>query len=77
MLGLSVHAGHGLTYANVTPVAALPLIEEVKHRALHSGSRSHRGSDRCSAGDAAPRAGGALAGSGARALDPSDWILNW
>ena len=28
-LGLSVHAGHGLTYANVTPVAALPLIEEV------------------------------------------------
>ena len=28
-LGLSVHAGHGLTYANVTPVAALPLIEEM------------------------------------------------
>lgn len=28
-LGLSVHAGHGLTYANITPVAALPLIEEV------------------------------------------------
>ncbi len=28
-LGLSVHAGHGLTYANVTPVAALRLIEEV------------------------------------------------
>jgi pyridoxine 5-phosphate synthase len=27
--GLSVHAGHGLTYANITPVAALPLIEEV------------------------------------------------
>jgi pyridoxine 5-phosphate synthase len=28
-LGLSVHAGHGLTYVNITPVAALPLIEEV------------------------------------------------
>lgn len=28
-LGLSVHAGHGLTYANITPVAALPLVEEV------------------------------------------------
>lgn len=28
-LGLAVHAGHGLTYANVTPVAALPEIEEL------------------------------------------------
>lgn len=28
-LGLAVHAGHGLTYENVTPVAALPEIEEV------------------------------------------------
>jgi len=28
-LGLAVHAGHGLTYANVTPIAALPWIEEV------------------------------------------------
>lgn len=28
-LGLSVHAGHGLTYENVTPVAAIPEIEEV------------------------------------------------
>ena len=27
--GLSVHAGHGLTYANVTPVAALEPIEEL------------------------------------------------
>lgn len=27
-LGLSVHAGHGLTYENVVPVAALPGIEE-------------------------------------------------
>ena len=28
-MGLSVHAGHGLTYANVTPVAALEPIEEL------------------------------------------------
>ena len=27
--GLAVHAGHGLTYENVTPVAALPEIEEL------------------------------------------------
>jgi pyridoxine 5-phosphate synthase len=28
-LGLAVHAGHGLTYQNVTPVAAIPEIEEL------------------------------------------------
>ena len=28
-LGISVHAGHGLTYQNVIPVAALPHIEEL------------------------------------------------
>lgn len=28
-LGLAVHAGHGLTYENVTPVAAMPEIEEL------------------------------------------------
>ncbi len=28
-LGLGVHAGHGLTYENVTPVAAIPEIEEL------------------------------------------------
>jgi pyridoxine 5-phosphate synthase len=28
-LGLAVHAGHGLTYRNVTPVAAVPEIEEL------------------------------------------------
>ena len=27
-LGLAVHAGHGLTYENVTPVAAIAPIEE-------------------------------------------------
>jgi pyridoxine 5-phosphate synthase len=28
-LGLAIHAGHGLTYRNVTPVAAIPEIEEL------------------------------------------------
>ncbi len=28
-LGLAVHAGHGLTVANVGPVAAIPLVEEL------------------------------------------------
>jgi pyridoxine 5-phosphate synthase len=28
-LGLAVHAGHGLTYENVAPVAAIPEIEEL------------------------------------------------
>jgi pyridoxine 5-phosphate synthase len=28
-LGLAVHAGHGLTYENVTPVAAIDLVEEL------------------------------------------------
>jgi pyridoxine 5-phosphate synthase len=28
-LGLAVHAGHGLTYQNVEPVAAIPEIEEL------------------------------------------------
>ncbi len=27
--GLAVHAGHGLTYENVRPVAAIPEIEEL------------------------------------------------
>jgi pyridoxine 5-phosphate synthase len=28
-MGLFVHAGHGLTYENVAPVAAIPEIEEL------------------------------------------------
>jgi pyridoxine 5-phosphate synthase len=28
-MGLFVHAGHGLTYLNVVPVAAIPEIEEL------------------------------------------------
>jgi pyridoxine 5-phosphate synthase len=28
-MGLSVHAGHGLTYRNVVPVASIPEIEEL------------------------------------------------
>ena len=45
-LGLFVHAGHGLTYANVAPVAAIPEIEElnighsVVSRALMVGIRA-------------------------------------
>ena len=44
-LGLAVHAGHGLTYRNVSPVAALPDIEElnighsVVSRAVMTGMR--------------------------------------
>lgn len=28
-LGIAIHAGHGLTYENVTPVAAIPEVEEL------------------------------------------------
>lgn len=44
-LGLAVHAGHGLTYLNVPPVAAIPEIEElnighsVMSRAILTGMR--------------------------------------
>lgn len=44
-MGLFVHAGHGLTYANVAPVAAIPEIEElnighsVVSRAVMAGMR--------------------------------------
>ncbi len=45
-MGLFVHAGHGLTYANVAPVAAIPEIEElnighsVVSRAVMDGMRT-------------------------------------
>lgn len=45
-LGLAVHAGHGLTYANVQPVARIPEIEELNightivSRAVFTGMRS-------------------------------------
>ena len=45
-LGLAVHAGHGLTYENVTPVAAMPEIEELNighsivARAMFTGMES-------------------------------------
>ncbi len=45
-MGLFVHAGHGLTYANVAPVAAIPQIEElnighsVMSRAIILGMRT-------------------------------------
>ena len=31
-LGLEVHAGHGLTYDNVTPIAAIPRNHRAEHR---------------------------------------------
>jgi pyridoxine 5-phosphate synthase len=45
-MGLFVHAGHGLTYQNVQPVAAIPEIEELNighsviSRALMTGMPS-------------------------------------
>ena len=45
-MGLFVHAGHGLTYHNVVPVAAVPEIEElnighsVVSRAVMTGMRA-------------------------------------
>jgi pyridoxine 5-phosphate synthase len=45
-MGLAVHAGHGLTYANVAPVAAIPEIEElnighsVVSRAISAGMKA-------------------------------------
>ncbi len=45
-VGLAVHAGHGLTYANVAPVARIPEIEELNighsivSQAIFSGIRS-------------------------------------
>jgi pyridoxine 5-phosphate synthase len=45
-MGLSVHAGHGLTYLNVVPVASIPEIEELNighsivSRAVMVGMRS-------------------------------------
>lgn len=45
-MGLAVHAGHGLTYRNVVPVAAIPEIEElnighsVVSRAVMTGMRA-------------------------------------
>ena len=45
-LGLAVHAGHGLTYRNVAPVAAVPEIEELNighsiiSRAVMTGMRT-------------------------------------
>jgi pyridoxine 5-phosphate synthase len=45
-MGLFVHAGHGLTYLNVTPVARIPEIEElnighsVVSRAMMVGMRA-------------------------------------
>ena len=52
-MGLVVHAGHGLTYLNVVPVAAIPEIEELNighsivSRAVMVGMRSAVRGDGC------------------------------
>lgn len=67
--GLAVHAGHGLTYENVVPVAALPRIEElnighsVVSRAIFTGlERAVR--DMRAIVDAAP----------SRVARPGEWV---
>ena len=67
--GLAVHAGHGLTYENVVPVAALPFIEELNighsviSRAVFTGlERAVR--DMKSIVDGAP----------ARVARPGEWV---
>ena len=67
--GLAVHAGHGLTYENVVPVAALPRIEElnighsVVSRAIFTGiERAVR--DMRAIVDAAP----------SRVASPGQWV---
>ena len=52
-LGLEVHAGHGLTYDNVRPIAALPRGARAQHRPLpgrRGDLRRPRGRDRPDAG---------------------------
>ena len=41
-LGLEVHAGHGLNYHNVQPVAALPRDRRAQHRSRHHRARAVR-----------------------------------
>ena len=59
-LGLAVHAGHGLTYRNVQPIAAIPEIEElnighsVVSRAVLSGMTEAVGTMRRLVDDARP-----------------------
>ena len=50
-LGLAVHAGHGLTYANVGAVAAVAEIARAEHRAQHRGPGGPGGHGEGGAGD--------------------------
>ena len=68
-LGLAIHAGHGLTYENVVPVAAIPEIEElnighsVVSRALFVGMER-----------AVRDMGELVRGARERIADPGRWI---
>jgi pyridoxine 5-phosphate synthase len=68
-LGLAIHAGHGLTYENVVPVAALPEIEELNighsivSRAILVGMER-----------AVSEMGALVRGAGARVAEPGRWI---
>jgi len=68
-LGLAVHAGHGLTYENVVPVAALPEIEELNighsivSRAILVGMER-----------AVSEMGALVRGARARVPEPGRWI---
>ncbi|MEY4871414.1 MAG: hypothetical protein RLZZ563_744, partial [Pseudomonadota bacterium] len=42
-LGLEVHAGHGLTYDNVTPIAAMPEVMELNIGHFLMGEAMFRG----------------------------------
>ncbi len=68
-LGLAVHAGHGLTYENVVPVAALPDVEELNighsivSRAILVGMER-----------AVSEMGALVRGASSRVLEPGHWV---
>jgi pyridoxine 5-phosphate synthase len=68
-LGLAVHAGHGLTYENVVPVAALPDVEELNighsivSRAILVGMER-----------AVSEMGALVRGASSRVVEPGHWV---
>ena len=60
-LGLEVHAGHGLTYNNVAPVAAISGNRRAQHRPLHHRARHlHRPRSRGARHEGADERGAAM-----------------
>ena len=51
-LGLEIHAGHGLTYDNVKPIAAIPHIRELNIGHFLIGEAIFVGLDACHPADA-------------------------